>query len=101
MVVYGDETLGEVSFETPQGVRRADYAADRFHQPGVARSAGGYKVLYAEAPSPGKWRIHANGGGSDLAFAVIQRVVGFVPVLLEPATATVGVPSRVVGGVAR
>jgi hypothetical protein len=100
VVVYGDETLGDVSFDTPQGTRRADYAADRFHQPGVARSAGGYKVLYAESPASGTWRIHATGGGQGVAFAVIQRSSLF-PVLIEPSTASTGVPVRAVGAIAR
>ncbi len=91
VVVYGDASLGEVTLETPGGVRRADYAQDS------RAGAGAYKVLYATSPPAGRWTVHVTGGGPGAAYAVVQRSA-LQPVLLEPASAVAGVPVQVSAG---
>lgn len=91
VVVYGDDTLGEVTIETPEGPRPANYAQDRL--PG----AGAYRVFHVEQPTEGLWSVRVVGGGAP-AYAVIQRL-SLVPVLLEPKTAVAGVPVAVVAGI--
>jgi hypothetical protein len=83
IVVYGDESLGEVSLSGPQGVVRADYAKDS--QPG----AGAYRVAYLERPAAGQWTVQVQGGGPGAAYAVVQRSA-LTPALLAPRTATAG-----------
>ena len=91
IVVYGDDTLGDVVVDGPDGPHPATYAHDR--KPG----AGAYRVLYLEHPAAGRWTVRATGGGAA-AYAVIQRS-GLVPVILEPQTALVGVPVPLVAGI--
>ncbi len=95
VVTYGDDTLGEVAFDTPTGQRRADYAQD------VLPGAGAYRVLYVVKPTPGRWALHLVGGGPRAAYAVIQRS-NLIPVLLEPEprTVTAGVSVNVVAALA-
>jgi len=91
IVVYGDDTLGDVTIDGPEGRKPADYAQDR--RPG----AGAYKVLHLFNPTAGMWSVHVMGGGAA-AYAVIQRS-GLAPIFLEPQTAVVGVPVPLVVGV--
>jgi hypothetical protein len=88
VVVYGDDTLGEVTIETPEGPRPANYAQDRLS------GAGAYRVFHIEQPTEGLWSVRVVGGGTP-AYAVIQRS-SLVPVFLEPRTAVVGIPVVVV-----
>jgi hypothetical protein len=92
VVVYGDDTLGEVTIDSPRGPLRADYAQDR------RPKAGAYRVLYVQNPTPGKWTIRSIGGGPGAAYAVVQRSA-LEPVLIEPRTAIAGVPVAVVAGI--
>jgi len=92
VVVYGDDTLGEVSLTGPGGEVRADYAADR--QPG----AGAYRVAHVTDPAAGVWRIHARGGGAGLAYALVQRS-SLTPALLEPRSARAQERVRLVAAV--
>ncbi len=92
IVVYGDDTLGEVDISGPGATVTADYAADRW--PG----AGAYKVAYLRQPAPGSWTVHAKGGGAGTAYAVIQRS-DLMPSLLEPEKALAGVQIALVAGV--
>jgi hypothetical protein len=92
IVVYGDDTLGEVSIDGPQQAVRADYAADRW------AGAGAYRVAYIERPRAGRWTVRAAGGGPGVAYAVVQRSA-LAPVLLEPKSALAGTPVRLVGGI--
>jgi hypothetical protein len=93
VVVYGDDTLGEVTVAGPNNTLRADYAAGR------QAGAGAYKVMYVQKPPSGRWTVHVSGGGNGAAFAIIQRC-GLTPILLEPQGATAGVPVKVVAGLA-
>jgi hypothetical protein len=92
VVVYGDDGLGEVHISGPDGNIAADYAADR--QPG----AGAYRVAKVQEPTPGVWRVHAEGGGPDLAYAVVQRSA-LGPVLLAPEAARAEERVRIVAGI--
>jgi hypothetical protein len=92
VVVYGDDTLGDVTIDSPRGPLHADYAQDR------RQNSGAYRVLYVQNPPAGKWTIHATGGGSGAAYAVVQRSA-LEPVLIEPRTAIAGVPIAVIAGV--
>jgi hypothetical protein len=83
IVVYGDDSLGEVSLSGPHGTVKADYARDS--HPG----AGAYRVAYLERPAAGRWTVQAQGGGAGVAFAVVQRSA-LSPVLLAPQTAAAG-----------
>lgn len=91
IVVYGDDSLGDVSLTGPQGLVRADYARDS--QPG----AGAYRVAYLENPTAGSWTVQAQGGGPGVAFAVVQRSA-LAPALLAPQTAVAGAQVPVVAG---
>lgn len=91
IVVYGDESLGEVTLSGPQGTVRADYAKDS--QPG----AGAYRVAYLERPAAGQWTVQAQGGGAGVAYAVVQRSA-LAPALLAPKMATAGTKVAVVAG---
>lgn len=91
VVVYGDDALGEVTIETPDGPRPANYAQDRLS------GAGAYRVFHIEQPTEGLWSVRVTGGGTP-AYAVIQRS-SLVPVFLEPRTAVVGVPVAVIAGI--
>lgn len=92
IVVYGDDTLGEVTLDGPGGEVRADYGADRLE------GAGAYKVAYLRRPAAGKWTVRAEAGGIGAAYAVVQRSV-LTPVLLEPAEAVSGAEVALVGAV--
>ncbi|HKI06081.1 MAG TPA: choice-of-anchor X domain-containing protein [Thermoanaerobaculia bacterium] len=91
IVVYGDESLGEVSLSSPRGVVRADYARDS--QPG----AGAYRVAYLERPMAGRWTVQAQGGGPGVSYAVVQRSA-LAPALLAPRTAMAGTRTLLVAG---
>ncbi|HET9768580.1 MAG TPA: choice-of-anchor X domain-containing protein [Thermoanaerobaculia bacterium] len=91
IVVYGNETLGEVRLDGPGGSMAADYAADRW--PG----AGAYKVAYVRNPAAGRWTVHASGGGDGTAYAVVQRS-SLRPVLLAPLRTAAGVRVPLVAG---
>jgi hypothetical protein len=92
VVVYGDDSLGDVSIDGPSGTVRAEYAADRW------AGAGAYKVAYLEGPPAGRWTVRAAGGGAGVAYAVVQRSA-LTPVLLEPKQALSGAQVRLVAGV--
>lgn len=77
VVVYGDPSLAEVEIESAGGAIRADYAADSWP------SAGAYKVAYLQRPAAGTWTVKAEGGGKQVAYAVIQRSE-LTPVLVSP-----------------
>jgi hypothetical protein len=91
VVVYGDKTLGNVSVSGPNGEFAADYAQDSWP------AAGAYRVAHFDNPQAGSWRIRAEGGGSGVAYAVVQRL-SLAPVLLEPAQATAQTQVRLVAG---
>lgn len=92
IVVYGDDTLGDVTVDGPRGTVQADYAVDRW------QGAGAYHVAHIEQPPVGRWTVHASGGGSGVAYAVVQRSA-LAPVLIEPQRALAGTPVRIVGGI--
>ncbi|HEX6158577.1 MAG TPA: vWA domain-containing protein, partial [Thermoanaerobaculia bacterium] len=92
IVVYGDDSLGDVSIDGPQGTIAANHGADRW--PG----AGAYRVAYMERPPAGRWTVRANGGGSGVAYAVVQRS-SLGPVLVEPKRVFSGATVRLVGGI--
>jgi len=94
VVVYGDDTLGEVTVDGPAGSLRADYAQDR--RPGT----GAYKVLYVRRPAAGDWTVRISGGTAGAAYAVIQRSA-LRPFLLEPdpRNAPAGTPVKLVAGI--
>ncbi|HEX4963436.1 MAG TPA: choice-of-anchor X domain-containing protein [Thermoanaerobaculia bacterium] len=89
IVVYGNDSLGEVSLSGPQGTVKADYARDA--HPG----AGAYRVAYLERPAAGRWTVQAQGGGAGVAFAVVQRSA-LSPMLLAPQTAAAGTKVQLV-----
>lgn len=92
VVVYGNATLSDVRLEGPSGSHRADHGGDR-HPP-----AGAYRIAYLPDPSPGLWTVHAEGGGPEAAYAVIQRS-SLAPALLAPKEAVAGVATTLVAGV--
>ncbi|MBV9494355.1 MAG: hypothetical protein JOZ54_08910 [Acidobacteria bacterium] len=92
IVVYGDDTLGDVSLDGPGGSVPANYAVDQW--PG----AGAYKVAYLQRPTTGRWTVHAAGGGSGVAYAVVQRSA-LTPMLLEPKVTIAGARSRLVAAI--
>lgn len=87
VVVYGDPTLEQAWVSEPAGERPADDAAERW------ATAGAYRVAHIRDPRPGRWQVHAEGGG-DAAYAVIQRS-DLEPALLAPARATSGAKTLV------
>jgi len=91
IVVYGNDSLGEVSLVGPQGNVRADTAKDS--RPG----AGAYKVAYLERPAAGRWTVQAQGGGPGVAYAVVQRSA-LAPALLAPASVVAGARIQLVAG---
>lgn len=92
VVVYGDDSLGEVHLDGPDGTVAVDYAADRW------QGAGAYRVAYLQRPKAGRWTVRATGGGAGVAYAVVQRSA-LTPVLLEPKQALAGTPVPLVAGV--
>jgi hypothetical protein len=92
IVVYGDDSLGDVSLDGPSGTVSAGYASDRW------QGAGAYKVAYLERPPAGRWTVHASGGGAGVAYAVVQRSA-LTPVLLEPKRALSGAQVNLIGAV--
>jgi len=92
IVVYGDDSLGEVTLDSPGGSVKADYAADHW------AGAGAYRVTYLTRPAAGRWTVHATGGGSGVAYAVVQRS-SLGPFLLEPKSAFAGAPVTLAAGV--
>ncbi|HEX9985006.1 MAG TPA: hypothetical protein VGF69_17220 [Thermoanaerobaculia bacterium] len=92
IVTYGDDSLGDVDIAGPQQTVRADYAADLW------TGAGAYRVAYLQRPAPGRWTVHASGGGPGVAYAVVQRSA-LAPVLLEPKRVLSGARVRLVAGV--
>jgi hypothetical protein len=91
IVVYGDESLGEVVIAGPQGTVRADAAKDS--QPG----AGAYRVAYLERPAAGRWTVQAQGGGPGVSYAVVQRSA-LAPALLAPQTVVAGTRALFIAG---
>nr|VFJ49845.1 MAG: hypothetical protein BECKDK2373C_GA0170839_10275 [Candidatus Kentron sp. DK] len=91
VVVYGDASLSDAWLDGPSGRTATDYAADRW-QP-----AGAYRVAYLDHPQAGQWRVGITGGGSNAAYAVIQRAALF-PVYFGPRNAMVDIPITVVAG---
>jgi hypothetical protein len=92
VVVYGDDTLGDVMIDTPAGTQPANYAQDSHPK------AGAYRVYYAKNPPTGNYTVRANGGGAGAAYAVVQRS-SLGPIYLEPRQTTAGVPVTVIAGV--
>jgi hypothetical protein len=91
VVVYGDKSLGNVTVSGPSGEFVADYAQDSWP------AAGAYRVAHFTDPQAGTWRVRAEGGGSGVAYAVVQRSA-LAPVLLEPKQAVAQVQVRLVAG---
>ncbi len=91
VVVYGDATLSSVYVDGPQGRVDATYASSSWP------SAGAYHVAHLTAPTTGSWSVHPTGGGSDVAYAVVQRS-DITPALLEPHEAIAGSEVAVVAG---
>nr|VFK58066.1 MAG: hypothetical protein BECKUNK1418G_GA0071005_10021 [Candidatus Kentron sp. UNK]VFK68236.1 MAG: hypothetical protein BECKUNK1418H_GA0071006_10011 [Candidatus Kentron sp. UNK] len=91
VVVYGDASLTDAWLDGPSGRVATDYATDRW------KPAGAYRVAHLERPRAGEWRVGVTGGGSDAAYAVIQRASLF-PVYLGPRNAMVDIPITVVAG---
>jgi hypothetical protein len=89
IVVYGDDSLRGASVTGPSGRLDANYATDQV--PG----AGIYRVAHMDRPADGSWTIAVDGGGAEVAYAVVQRS-GLVPVLIEPKTTISGVPTVLV-----
>ena len=92
IVVYGDDSLGDVSLESPGGEVRTDHASDKWS------GAGAYRVAYVKSPDAGTWKVRARSGGPGVAYAVVQRSA-LTPSLLEPATAISGAETLLVGAV--
>jgi hypothetical protein len=92
IVVYGDNTLGNVELDGPTGKINADYAADYLN------TAGAYKVAYLQQPQAGQWTVHANNGGANVAYAVVQRL-NLAPTLFEPKTAIAETPISLIAGI--
>jgi hypothetical protein len=92
VVVYGDNSLGNVRVEGPEGNTEADYGADRW--PG----AGSYRIAYFQRPRSGRRTVRASGGGPGVAYAVVQRSA-LVPVLLAPQKALSGATAPLVAGI--
>ncbi|MEO1082831.1 MAG: hypothetical protein AAFY88_01175 [Acidobacteriota bacterium] len=84
VVVYGDADLGPVWLRTPSGERRpAIYVHRRLD------GAGAYRVAHVVAPAAGRFSVDVEGGGPDVAYAVVQRS-SLRPRLLGPAEAVAG-----------
>lgn len=92
VVVYGNDSLGDVHLEGPGGTVAADYAADRW------KGAGAYRVAYLKRPQAGRWTVRATGGGPGVAYAVVQRSA-LTPVLLDPKQALAGATVPLVAGI--
>ncbi len=92
VVVYGDDSLGEVAIDGPHQTIPATHAADLW------LGAGAYKVAYVEKPAAGRWTVRASGGGPSVAYAVVQRSA-LAPILIEPKRTLSGTPVRLVGGI--
>jgi hypothetical protein len=92
VVVYGDDTLGTVQLLGPAGKVPASYATDRW------AGAGAYKVAHLTRPPAGTWTVQAEGGGSKVAYAVVQWSA-LSPTFLAPRTAISGTPETLVAGV--
>lgn|GEM_PF-1222432 len=92
VVVYGDDSLGDVRLDSPKGSIQADYATDRW------AGAGAYKVAYLQRPAAGRWTVYAQGGGPGVAYAVVQRSA-LTPVLLAPQRAVSGSRVPLVAGI--
>jgi len=97
IVVYGDETLAEVKVSGPDGERIANFAEDRY-APAGRPAAGAYRVARLIEPSAGLWRVQIEGGGSDAAYAVVQRS-SLAPYLLEPRSTATDTKVRIVAGI--
>jgi len=93
VVVYGEDSLGEVRLVDPAGATlNASYAQGR------RAGAGAYRVAYLENPAPGTWRVEAAGGGAGTAYAVVQRS-SLGPRFLGPATAISGAEVVLMAGI--
>lgn len=92
IVVYGDESLSSAWVAGPAGEQPADAAA------GSRVRAGAYRVAHVQRPAPGLWRVRAEGGGGDAAYAVIQRS-DLQPALLAPERVVSGAEALIVAGV--
>jgi hypothetical protein len=92
IVVYGDDTLEAATLEGPTQTVAADAAADRWE------GAGAYRVAYLRRPASGRWTVGARGGGSGVAYAVVQRSE-LQPVLIAPQRAVSGAEVELVAGV--
>lgn len=93
VVVYGDDSLSDVSLVKPNGsIIRADYAKD------IQKNAGAYQVAYIENPEEGKWRVNVKGGGSDVAYAVVQNS-SMYPYLEKPSKAYLGMKTKLVASI--
>lgn len=93
VVVYGDSSLGTVTLGSPSGARvAADFAAESWP------TAGAYRVAYLERPEAGIWIIAAQGGGPQVAYAVVEHSA-LSPVLIEPRETTLGSKGELVVGV--
>ena len=89
VIVYGDQTLGDVSVDTPGGNVAANYAHE------VWPTAGAYSVAHFDKPAAGGYTVHASGGGPSVTYGVVQRST-IAPRWLGPTEVTSGVPFPVV-----
>jgi len=87
VVVYGEDSLGDVELEGPTATVAANDAAERW--PG----AGAYRVAHLTNPAEGTWTVRAEGGGPDVAYAVVQWSA-LHPVFLGPESTLAGIETE-------
>jgi len=93
VVVYGDDSLIDVSLIKPDGSKiSADYASDRWS------SAGAYKVAFLKNPQKGNWKVKVKGGGKDVAYAVVQNS-SLYPFLEKPNKTSLGVKTSLIASI--
>lgn len=97
VVIYGDNSLGEVLLQSPDSTHKANYAADDCGNPSICK-AGAYRVAYFRNPQPGQWQVKPSDGGKEVAYAVVQRS-NMRPVLLGPQTALSGATTKLTAGI--
>lgn len=89
VIVTGDATLTAASLIGADGPVQGKLAA--YNHP----TAGAYRALHVRRPKAGRYQLSAVGGGSGVAYAVIQTA-SIRPFLIEPGTAALNVPARTV-----
>jgi hypothetical protein len=89
VIVYGDTSLKSGLVTGPSAKHSAD-AASYSHQ-----TAGAYRVVHLLNPMPGSYTLTVDGGGPNVAYAVIQTAL-IRPALIAPGTVPVGAPTQAV-----